>query len=89
MPVHRHTDGDHEADRRGKKPLSTPTGNHFHHTLLRMGLGVRGSVAVILIISCIFCCLAVAGILFPIPEHVLFLAFAVLFHRAPRTFVPC
>ncbi len=53
--------------------------NHIHHTLLRMGLGTQGSVAVILTLSCIFCILAIAGVIFRIPEHILFLAFSAYF----------
>jgi len=52
---------------------------HLHYTLYDSGLGIRGSVGIMLLISLLFSMLAIAGTLYGIPEHWLFLIFTLYF----------
>jgi UDP-GlcNAc:undecaprenyl-phosphate/decaprenyl-phosphate GlcNAc-1-phosphate transferase len=62
----------------GKNPFY-PDRAHFHHTLLRIGYGQRKAAGAIIVVSCFFCSVAIAGTLLPIPEYYLFSLFLVYF----------
>jgi hypothetical protein len=52
---------------------------HLHYILFNMGLGTRGSVVIMLLISLLFSVVALAGTLLRIPESWLFLIFTSYF----------
>lgn len=55
----------------GRNPMS-PDRNHMHHMLLRAGLSDAQTVAVILLVSCIFGAIGIGAWQFGVPMHLLF-----------------
>ncbi len=62
----------------GKNPFSADK-NHFHHILLRYGIGEKTAVKVIFVLSSLFACLSVGGTILNIPDYYIFLIFSTYF----------
>ena len=52
---------------------------HLHHILLKMGYSNRQTATIIILLSAIFCSIAIAGSLLKIPEYCLFFFFMAYF----------
>jgi len=61
----------------GKSPFHADKG-HLHHILLRMGFSHQTTVLIILFMTSVFALIAVLGIHYEVPEHILFAVF--IFH---------
>lgn len=63
---------------KGKNPFHADKG-HLHHILLKMGYSKRQAAAIIILLSALFCSIAIAGAILKIPEYFLFSLFMVYF----------
>lgn len=63
---------------KGKNPFSGDR-RHLHHILMKFGLGKRGTVKAIILLSGIFSSLSILGTILKIPDYYLFLIFAIYF----------
>ncbi len=62
----------------GKSPFAADK-NHLHHILIRMGMGKRGAVVLILSVTMALSVLAIAGAVAGLPDYYLFAAFGLYF----------
>jgi UDP-GlcNAc:undecaprenyl-phosphate GlcNAc-1-phosphate transferase len=63
---------------RGRSPFY-PDKHHLHHILLRLGFGERGATGFIIVLTALFSSVALAGTVFKVPEHYLFMVFLAYF----------
>lgn len=63
---------------KGKNPFYADKG-HLHHILLKLGFSKRQTAAIIILLSVLFCLLAIAGNILKIPEYCLFFFFMAYF----------
>jgi UDP-GlcNAc:undecaprenyl-phosphate GlcNAc-1-phosphate transferase len=63
---------------KGKNPFHADKA-HLHHILLKMGFSRRQTASIIILLSGLFCSVAVAGTLLRIPEYYLFFFFMAYF----------
>ena len=62
---------------RGKSPF-TPGCDHFHHTLLQGGFGVRVTLGIITLVQVIYAIIGLAGFYAGVPDYIMFAAWSAL-----------
>ncbi len=68
----------HRRIKKGRSPLMADR-DHLHHIMLRLGLGHKKALSVIVLLSCIFSSIGLMGEYYKVPEIIMLMSFLILF----------